>query len=196
MTKFTLLMIGCAGIAAASGCLADSPAAEDDQTQVAEAEVTASPDAVTPKAIGQFHLIRWANSSYCLRPQGGSTADVPLELVLCNPSAPDQNWAFIPKNGRFYEQEIVNAQSGKCIYYDADVPFNFGPLVHAGCDIFGTNAPASNALWTPSTTFGYATLMSRVGHRNTGFCIDSLGGPPYLFRCNGSSSQMWYVGVL
>jgi len=200
MAKIALLMIGCAGIAATPGCFADSSAADVDQTQVAEAEVAASPG-ITPDAIGQFHLIRLANTQLCLQPKGGSTGDVEVELRPCNPLAGAQNWLFVQKSSS--EWEIVNQQSGKCLYNAAPLPLYDGgrPITHEGCNIFGTSRPASNALWKPSSVTGLSTFMSRIQHRDTGFCFDVPGGNPFdgatmwMWHCNHTPAQAWIVGV-
>lgn len=183
------------------GCVGESFNEGDvtvPEMQVAEAEVAASPDAVSPNAIGEFHLIRMVNTQLCLQPAGGSTGDVPIELAPCTLSAGEQNWLFISQS---QGQEIVNQKSGKCIYYDSDELVDGWSITHASCNIFGTNSPASNALWKPSGTTGLATLMSRLHHRDTGFCLDVPDGNPFpgttmqIWHCNGTPAQAWIVGV-
>ena len=201
MTKIGLLIIGCAGIAATPGCVADSPAADVDQTQVAESEVAGSPEGAIPNALGEFHLIRLANTQLCLQPQGGSTADVELELHQCNSFDPAQNWLFSQRSST--EWEIINAKSGNCIYNNVGAPLFNGarPIIQGGCNIFGTNTPASNALWRPTRVTGLTQIMSRLQHRDTGFCVDVPGGNPFdgattqNWRCNGTPAQAWIVGV-
>jgi hypothetical protein len=199
MTKIGLLMIGCVGIAT-TGCVADEPAADVEQTQVAESEVAVSPGA-TPNALGQFHLIRLVNTNWCVRPQGGTTADAELELWDCNPGDPAQNWLFSFKASNEYE--IINANSGNCWYNDIALPVTNmkRPIVQGGCNIFGTNVPASNALWHPSALTGEVQIMTRIGHRETNFCFDVPNGQPFRgatmwnFQCNGTGAQRWIVGI-
>jgi len=201
MTKIGLLMVGCVGIVAAPGCVADAPAADGDQTQVTEAETAAPPEAASPNAIGQFHLLRVANTQLCLQPQGGSTGDVIVELRPCVASAPAQNWLFSQKGSS--DWEIINAQSGKCLYNGSAVPQVDGgqPITHEGCNVFGTNVPASNALWKPSSLTNFSSLQSRIQHRDSGFCLDVPGANPFdgatmqMWHCNGTPAQIWVVGV-
>jgi hypothetical protein len=197
MTKIGFLMISCAGIATTPGCVADSPAADVDQTQVAEAELTGG---VTPNAIGQFHLIRLANTQLCVQPQGGSTADVELELHQCSPTAPAQNWLFSQKTSN--DWEIINANTGNCVYNNVPPPLFNGsvPIIQGGCNIFGTDRPASNALWKPTHVIGLTQIMSRLQGRDTGFCIDVPGGNAFdgatlqNWQCNGTPAQAFIVG--
>jgi hypothetical protein len=191
-------MFGCAGIAAvAAGCVADSADADVDQTQLVEAELAASPDGTTADTIGQYHQIRLSNTNLCLQPLNGTPSDAVVELRTCNGSRA-QHWLFSSKS--FNEWEVLNLQSANCLYNDTDVLFNgAGPIVQGGCDIFGTNSPASNALWHPSVLRGNASLQSRVGHHDTGFCVDVPGVPfdgiqMRNFRCNGTPAQIFVVG--
>lgn len=157
-------------------------------------DVTATP---TPDAIGAFHLIRLSNTQLCLQPLGGSTGDVIVELHQCNPSAPAQNWLFVQKATN--EFEIVNQQSGKCLYVNGGATDNV-ELTHSDCNIFGTSSPASNALWKPSRLTGFASLMSRIQHRDSGLCADTFGNAfdgigLRTFHCNGLPQQIFVVGV-
>jgi hypothetical protein len=150
--------------------------------------------------MGEFRLIRIANTQLCVQPLGGSTGDVPIELTPCISTAGAQNWLFVQKSSS--EWQIVNQQSGKCRYVDTGSPtFNGAPVIHSGCNIFGTNVPVSNAAWRPSILTSLSTLMSRIGHRNSGFCLDVPGGNafagarPQMWQCNGTPAQAWIVGV-
>jgi len=69
-----------------------------------------------------------------------------------------------------------------------------------GLQLFGTNVPASNALWKPSSLTGFATLQSRIGHRNSGLCVDSFGNAfdgigLRTFNCDNRPSEIFFVGV-
>jgi len=73
-------------------------------------------------------------------------------------------------------------------------------IAHAGCNIFGTDTPASNALWKPSNLKGFSVLMSRIGHRDSRLCVDSFGNAfPGIglrtFPCDGTAKQMFIIGV-
>jgi Ricin-type beta-trefoil lectin domain-like len=191
----------CVLLAACAVDPSTDPASETEQTATAEAAVTSSTGGATPNAIGTFHLMRVANTQLCLQPRGGSTGDVIIELRQCNASAPAQNWLIVPKAPS--EFEIVNQQSGKCLYSNAPLPLFDGgqPITHENCNISGTSNPASNALWSPSSLTGLTRLMSRVQHRNTGFCLDVPGGNPFdgatlwMWHCNGTPAQSFVVGV-
>jgi hypothetical protein len=206
MTKIAMLMIGCAGIAVGPGCVADSPSADVERTEVAEAEVAEaevaeaevaeSPEAAAPDAIGQFHLIRLSNTQLCLQPRGGTPGDAPVELQSCNPTAPAQNWLFVQKSS---DWQVVNQQSGKCLYVNGGSSSNV-QIAHADCNAFGTNNPVSNALWRPSSLTGFASLRSRIGHRDSKLCVDSFGNAfPGIglrtFTCNGTPQQTFFVGL-
>lgn len=160
----------------------------------AEAQSTSTP---TADAIGAFHLIRLSNTQLCVQPLGGSTGDVIVELHQCNPSAPAQNWLFVQKATN--EFEIVNQQSGKCLYVNGGASSNV-ELIQGGCNIFGTNTPVSNALWKPSSLTGFASLMSRIQHRDSKLCADSFGNAfdgigLRTFNCNGTPPQTFVVGL-
>lgn len=197
MSRIGILMIGYAGIVATSGCAAEPPGADVEQTQ--EAEVAAAPEGVGTNSIGQFHLLRMSNTQMCLQPQGGSTADVLIELSPCVFSAPAQNWLFVSQPGGW---ELVNQQSGKCLYNNSNATANgSGPITHEGCDVSSTGLPASNALWKPTTLTGPTRLMSEVHRRDSGFCLDVPGGNAFpgatlqMWTCVGDQQQTWVVGV-
>jgi hypothetical protein len=119
-----------------------------------------------------------------------------VELTRCNPSAPAQNWIFARQaSGDF---EILNP-NGKCLYVDGPARDNV-EIIQADCNVFGTNNPASNALWRPSSLTGFATLRSRIGGRDSGLCIDSFGNAfdgigLRTFHCNGQPQQTFFVGL-
>lgn len=196
MTKNDILMISCTAIAAISGCAADSPAADSEQTQGAEDELATDPGGAVANVIGQFHLIRLSNTQLCLQPKGGSAGDVTVELHQCNSSAPAQNWIFVSQAGG---RQVVNQQSGKCLYESSEPPTNGGTVTHEGCNVFGTSTPASNSLWNLSSLTNFSRLMSELGRRDTGFCLDGGsafdGAPVKIFRCNFTPAQTWVVGV-
>jgi len=77
------LMIGCAGIAAAPGCVADSADADCRSDAGRRSRARCEPTTSGPHAIGVFHPIRLSNTNLCLQPLDGTTADSPLELSTC-----------------------------------------------------------------------------------------------------------------
>jgi hypothetical protein len=191
----------CGAFVLLAACAVDPSAdTEAAQPSVSEAAVT-STAAGTPNAIGAFHLIRVANTQLCLQPQGGTAGDALLELSPCNPSAGAQNWVFVRRS--LVSWQIVNQQSGKCLYNGAPVPLYDGgqPITHESCNIFGSDSPASNSLWRPSSLTNLASLMSRIQDRNSGFCLDVPGGNAYpgapvqMWHCNGTPAQAFVVGV-
>jgi Ricin-type beta-trefoil lectin domain-like len=191
----------CGALILLAACAADPSAdLEADQTGVSEAAVS-STQAGTPNAIGAFHLIRLSNTQLCLQPQGGTAGDALLELAPCNPSAGAQNWVFVRKS--LVNWQIVNQQSGKCLYNGAPVSLYDGgqPITHESCNIFGTNSPASNSFWRPTSLTDLTVLTSRIQDRNTGFCLDVPGGNAYpgarvqMWHCNGTPAQAFVVGV-
>lgn len=192
----SLTFFGCA-TAGDERALDGEGAAIDDgdvPAATAEAQSTATP---TSDAIGAFHLIRLSNTQLCLQPLGGSAGDVIVELHQCNPTAPAQNWLFVQKASN--EFEVVNQQSGKCLYVNGGATSNV-QLTHSNCNIFGTNTPASNALWKPSSLTGFASLMSRIQHRDSKLCADTFGNAfdgigLRTFGCNGLPQQSFVVGL-
>lgn len=203
MMKIGLLMIGCTGIAT-TGCITDAPAEDGDQTEVAAADLTTPPGGPTANTIGAAHVIRLTNTNLCLQPANGSLGDVVVELRTCRPANPNdpasraQHWLLSQKTS--VEWQFVNLASGKCLYNGVDTPFNGArPITHEGCNIFGTSSPASNGLWRISALRGNSQLQSRVGHRDTGFCLDVPDGRPFEgvqlqnFRCNGTPAQIFVI---
>jgi hypothetical protein len=186
-----------------ASCDGSSPIDLAAEAQGAEAALAASPespatdDQAENASIGEFHLIRLSNTNLCVQPLDGSTGDVPVELSQCSPSAPAQNWLFKRISSRDFE--IINQPSGKCLYVNGPAATNV-PLFQADCNVSGGSAPASNALWKPSRLTGFATLMSRIGHRDSGLCADSFGNAfdgigLRTFHCNGTPPQTFVVGV-
>jgi hypothetical protein len=140
--------------------------------------------------------MRLANTQLCLQPKGGSAGDVVVELHQCNSTAPAQNWIFVPVTGG---RQVVNQQSGKCLYESSEPPADNGTVTHEGCNVFGTTLPASNSLWKLSNPTSFSTFQSELGRRDTGFCLDGRnavdGAPVKIFRCNNTAVQSWLGGV-
>jgi hypothetical protein len=199
MTKFGILMIGCAGLAGIPGCMADSP----DGTQTTESALETAPDVtpdVKPDGIGAFNTLRLVNTQLCLQPQGGSTAaGATLELNTCT-NALIQNWELRPQpSGRI---SMINAQTGLCIYDAPPLPLVNGarPILVDSC--FVSNAPttfASNTLWKRLSISGAASFETEIQFRDTGFCLDIpndnpfAGALPWNWSCNSTAAQLFSV---
>jgi hypothetical protein len=139
------------------------------------------------------HPIKNAGSGLCLEPQGKS-----LELfasivqVGCDGTAA-QRW-FSQGFGGTNRWQFANEASHLC--FDAfDGAFNGARLLQNQC------APISNDQFTSSRSLpDVVTLMSRVGFRDTNFCIDvpgndhSVNVAMQLFQCNTTDAQKWLVG--
>jgi hypothetical protein len=153
--------------------------------------------AITPEVFGDAHVIKLSNTNLCLQPLDRSTGDVIVVLTACVPSLAIQNWLFrLEPTGDY---EIVNAGSLKCLYVNGPATGNV-ELIQGGCNVFGTSTPASNALWKPSRLTGFATLQSRIGHRDSGLCADSFGNAfdgigLRTFHCSGDPQQVFSVGL-
>lgn len=193
MNKFALLMFSLAG---PLGCTVDAPTADDGEPSSATAEADLSTDGAAPQTFGQGHVIRLANTNLCLRPLGGSTGFVPTELVACDFSAPSQNWierVVFTGDVKNLVVQFVNVQSQLCLWAFGDVATTGTGIGVIGCNVQGTNTAASNSLWRPSPLTGFATLQSRLGHKNTGFCLDRQSGGQQLSACDSRASEIWGI---
>lgn len=145
----------------------------------------------TAQADGEAHPIRNPNGM-CLQPEGGSTDFfVPIVQMPCNGTS-EQRWFFHSLGSNRYQ--FSNLVSHLC--FDAfDGAFNGARLLQNQC------APISNDQWKTSRTLpDLVTIMSRVGFRDTGFCVDVPLNQPtpglamQLFKCNTTDAQKWLVG--
>jgi hypothetical protein len=156
-----------------------------------------STSSVNPDDISDFHLIRLSNTQLCVQPLDRSTDDVIVVLTHCDPTVDAQNWKIVRQS--FADWAIINKQSEKCLYVNGGASENV-EIIHAGCNVFGTNTPASNALWS-HPNLGFSTLRSRIGHRDSGLCIDSFGNAfdgigLRTFHCDSRlPQQIFSVGV-
>jgi hypothetical protein len=185
MAKNTVLMICCVGMVAAAGCAADAQDSEGEQTQAITGGL--APDS------GAFHEIFLSNTDLCLEPQGQSLgSSVPLVVATCDGSAV-QSWLFDSWSGGY---EILNQATGDCIYSNDSPPTVGGvPFTFSGCVNTTTGALASNALWKVTTTAGFTTIQSEIGHRNSNLCIDTpTGSSVEMYTCDGIPNQVWNVG--
>ena len=139
------------------------------------------------------HPIRNAGNGFCLQPEGGSLElFAPIVQVPCTGSAV-QRW-FPQGFGGTNRWQFANEASHLC--FDAfDGAFNGARLLQNQC------AAISNDQWKSSRGLpDLVTLMSRVGFRDTGFCIDVPGNQAIpglamqLWQCNTTDAQKWLVG--
>jgi hypothetical protein len=136
------------------------------------------------------------NNFRCLQPENESQEEfAPIVQVTCTQTgnrAFAQSWQRIDLGSNRFR--FQNQLSGFCI--DAfDGAFNGARLLQ------GTCVPISNEEFrTSATPPATVSIQSRVGFRDTGFCIDAPGVFPregravQLFQCNGSDAQKWFHG--
>jgi hypothetical protein len=143
-----------------------------------------------------FTRIQNQGNLKCLQPENESQEEFArIVQVTCTQTgnrAFAQSWQRIDLgNNRFRFQ---NQLSGFCL--DAfDGAFNHARLLQ------GTCVPISNEEFrTSATPPGLVTIQSRVGFRDTGFCIDVPGASTQeglamqIFRCNGTVAQGFFHG--
>ncbi|BFU44414.1 RICIN domain-containing protein [Krasilnikovia sp. MM14-A1004] len=151
---------------------------------------------VRPLVGGVFNPIRNVGDGKCLQPEGESMAEfaaiVQMPCATTGLAGLAQGWQQIRVGTNHYR--FVNQLSGFC--FDAfDGAFNGARLLQ------GTCVPISNEEFNTNTGLpNVVALESRVGFRNTGYCIDVPGALPFdgmamqIYRCNGTLAQRWVVG--
>jgi Ricin-type beta-trefoil lectin domain-like len=155
------------------------------------AQVTGTP--VTPFA-GVFNPIKNVGNGMCLQP--ASTADTAaIVQEPCIPGSLAQGWQDRQIGTNHYN--FINQLTGECI--DAfDGAFNGARVLQTMCS--GNTGNSNQQYNTAATLPNVVILMSRVGFRDTGFCIDVPGAQAIpglameLFGCNGTLAQRWTVG--
>ncbi|MGH3624283.1 MAG: RICIN domain-containing protein [Sciscionella sp.] len=154
------------------------------------AQVTTTP--VTPFA-GVFNSIRNVgnNGSKCLQPEF-PVVNAKVVQEPCDASNPAQGWQSLQVGTNHYR--FINQGSGLCLNAFTAAA-NGSPMGLSAC------RNVSNEEFNTHTSLpDVVSLESRIGFRNTGFCIDVPGGRAdnglqmQLFRCNGSLAQRWVVG--
>jgi hypothetical protein len=145
-----------------------------------------------PAFAGVFNPIKNVGNGKCLQPEEGSAADGALVVQASCNGGIAQGWQQVSFGSNRYG--FINQLSGFC--FDA-----FGPAVNGTPLIQGQCKRISNEEWKASAALpNVVTLMSRIGFRDTGFCIDVPGGQStdglamQIFRCNGTLAQRWVVG--
>jgi ricin-type beta-trefoil lectin protein len=140
---------------------------------------------------GNPHPIVNPGNHLCLQPEGGSLDVASIVQMPCDGSAA-QGWFPLSLGSNRYQ--FANQASHLC--FDAfDGAFNGARLLQNQC------APISNDEWRSNRTLpDLAILMSRVGFRDTNFCIDVPNNDPtpglamQLWQCNTTDAQKWVVG--
>ncbi len=158
----------------------------------AGADAQVPPAKPGPAFAGVFNPIKNVGNGMCLQPEGGSAAEGALVVQApCNGGIA-QGWQQVRFNGNNYG--FINQLSGFCV--DA-----VGPVANGTLIIQYECKRISNEEWKASAPLpNVVTLMSRIGFRDTGFCIDVPGAQAtnglamQIYRCNGTLAQRWVVG--
>lgn len=154
------------------------------------AQVTAP---VKPADGRLFNPIKNVGNGKCLQPADESSAEfAAIVQVTCDTNAGAQLWWHEQVGTNHYR--FKSYISGFC--FDAfDGAFNGARLLQ------GTCVPISNEEFNTNTALPEVVILeSRVGFRDTGFCIDVPGAQAIeglamqIWRCNGTLAQRWVVG--
>ena len=140
---------------------------------------------------GVFNPIRNVGNNKCLQPVAPVVSSAVVQQT-CDGSVA-QGWQFVSLGSNRFR--FINQLSGLCL-------FAFSPPATNG-DPMGLNTcrDVSNEEFNAGTSLPNVVILeSRVGFKNTGFCLDVPGGTAtdgvqmQLFRCNGTLAQRWVVG--
>lgn len=185
-----LLAVAAAVALGVSGAGAANAATQSVQNTTSAAAGYAS--SVKP-LVGVFHAIRNVGDNLCLQPQ--STADTASIIQMpCDGSAL-QGWQDRQISSQHYN--FINQASGECM--DAfDGAFDGARVLQTQCS--GNVGNSNQQYFAGATLPAVVSLESRVGFRDTGFCVDVPGQNPtpglavQLFSCNGTLAQLWVAG--
>ncbi|MEV0563934.1 RICIN domain-containing protein [Dactylosporangium sp. NPDC050588] len=144
-----------------------------------------------PLAAGVFRPIKNVGNGMCLQP--ASTAEfAAIVQQPCVAGSIAQGWQTVSLGGTKYR--FLNQLSGYC--FDAfDGALNNARLLQGTCV-----AISNEEFNTGSTLPNVVQIQSRVGFRDTGYCVDVPGGSAtaglamQIYRCNGTLAQRWVVG--
>jgi hypothetical protein len=143
-------------------------------------------------AAGIFQPIRNVGNGKCLQPEGGSTAlFAAIVQEPCDGSSA-QGWQYVRVATNHYH--LANQASGLCLQA-WDGAFNNGRVLQDEC-----NFASNNEFNTNTALPNVVILESRVGFRDTGFCVDVPGAQAIdglalqIWQCNGTLAQRWVVG--
>jgi len=192
MTKFNSVVLTALCALTIPGCLADEAAPDPDQASAPTAPDTST--ATQAVTTGPFFM-RNSGTGMCLQPQVESMGEAIIVQSPCrnifDPLVDAQLWSFSPSISTGVYR-IVNQRSSLCMYFNGQKIEDGTPLVQTGCN------STSNEMWKPSATPpDLMTVMSRLGVRDTGFCMEEAfafdGWPLNVRQCNGSSVQTFNV---
>lgn len=180
-----------AGLSGTGVAHAQAPAQAGPAAATGASAQPASTPAVTPFA-GVFHPLKNVGNGKCLQPAGGSTVET-VEIVQqpCDGSIA-QGWQHVGVGGNRYM--FLNQRSGYC-FNAFDGATDGARLLQLTCkrisnEEFNTGAALPNVV----------KIESRVGFRDTNFCVDVPGGAAtnglamQIWSCNGSLAQRWIIG--
>jgi ricin-type beta-trefoil lectin protein len=151
-----------------------------------------APTSATP-LVGIFHPIRNSGDNLCLQPQ---STDEFAAIVQepCDGSA-SQGWQDRLIQTNHYN--FINQASGECM--DAfDGAVNGARVLQTPCS--GDKGISNQQYNTGATLPAVVSIESRVGFRDTGFCVDVPGqnSTPglgmQLWKCNKTLAQLWVTG--
>lgn len=176
--------------AAAAAALCVAGAGVADAAQGAPAASSAS--SVRP-LVGVFHTIRNVGDNLCLQPS--STADTAAIIQMpCDGSA-IQGWQDRQISSEHYN--FINQASGECM--DAfDGVFDGARVLQTQCS--GSVGNSNQQYYAGATLPAVVSLESRVGFKDTGYCVDVPGGSStpglavQLYTCNNTLAQIWAAG--
>lgn len=144
-------------------------------------------------AASAFTPIKNVGNGLCLQPEGGSTQEfAAIVQAACVTGSTAQGWSSIEVGTNHYR--FLNQRSGYC--FDAfDGAFDGARLLQ------GTCKSISNEEFNTDTALPNVVILeSRVGFRDTGFCVDVPGSQTnpglamQIWGCNGTLAQRWVVG--
>ncbi|TYB64833.1 ricin-type beta-trefoil lectin domain protein [Nonomuraea sp. PA05] len=152
--------------------------------------ITASTTAA--QAQNYFKIVSFA-SGMCLQPDPSAPAgsDAQIFQAPCDGSA-GQNWLPLQESSSASTYRFLNQRTGWCLEA-REGAVNLGRVDQWPCNTI------SNEKWVWSGSFNNTTpkqIRSAVSGTRT-HCIDVPGGSPsvplYVFRCNGSAAQQFFI---
>ncbi|MFJ3671214.1 RICIN domain-containing protein [Streptomyces sp. NPDC090106] len=155
----------------------------------------AQPASTTPASVqaSAFAPVKNVGNGLCLQPAGGSTQEfAPIVQATCVTGSLAQGWSYTQVGTHHYR--FLNQLSGYC--FDAFDGASDGARL-----LQGTCKSISNEEFNTGTDLpDVVELESRVGFRDTGFCVDvpesrtTPGLALQIWECNGTLAQRWVVG--
>ncbi|ACU73675.1 putative periplasmic ligand-binding sensor protein [Catenulispora acidiphila DSM 44928] len=138
---------------------------------------------------GVFNPIQNVGNSMCLQPVN-PVVNSPVVQEPCDGSAM-QGWQYISDSHGGYD--FLNQASGACLnaFITAE---NGAPFGLSSC------RSVSNELFNTASLPNVTSVESKIGWRNTGYCMDVPGASKQaglqiqLWGCNGTLAQRWVIG--